>query len=82
MFTDANRTMLDDAWLMDIAATHHVCRHEEWFKNLRRIKPEPIGIAEATVHQDEGSLTAEGIGDIKLQVKINRKNYKVLLQNV
>lgn len=82
LFTDANRTMLDDVWLVDSAATHHVCRHEGWFENLRRIKPEPIGTAEATVHQDEGSLTAEGIGDIKLQVKINRKNYKVLLQNV
>ncbi|KMQ86904.1 retrovirus-related pol polyprotein from transposon tnt 1-94 [Lasius niger] len=66
----------------DSAATHHVCRHEEWFENLKRIKPEPIGTAEAAVYQDEGSLTAEGIGDIKLQVKINHKKYEVILPNV
>lgn len=74
--------MLQDAWLIDSAATHHVCKNGEWFENLKSIKSEPIGTAEIAVYQDEGSLNAEGVGDIKLQVKINHKGYKVILQNV
>jgi len=27
LFTDSGCTTLDDAWLMDSAATHHVCKH-------------------------------------------------------
>lgn len=82
LLTDANRTTLEDAWLIDSAATHHVCKHREWFENLKGIKPEPIGTAETAGYQNEGSLTAEGVGDIKLQVKINRRNCEVTLQNV
>jgi len=82
LFTDFGRTTLDDAWLMDSAATHHVCKHREWFENLKEIKPEPICTAEAAIHLDEGSLKAQGIGDIKLQVKINHKICKIILQNV
>lgn len=82
LLTDINCTMLDDAWLIDSAATHHVCKHGEWFENLKRIKPEPISTAETAVYEDEESLTAEGIGDIKLQVKINFKYHEVILQNV
>lgn len=67
---------------MDSAATHHVCKYREWFGNLKRIKPEPIGTAEAAAHLDEGSLNAQGVGDIKLQVKINHKICEVILQNV
>lgn len=42
LFTDSNYTTVEDAWLIDSVATHHVCRHEKWFENLKRIKPEPI----------------------------------------
>lgn len=63
MLMDTEHATLEDAWLIDSAATHHVCKHEEWFQNLKRIRPEPIGTAEAADCQDGKSLTAEGVGD-------------------
>lgn len=82
LFTNVNDTALEDAWLIDSAATHHVCRHKEWFESLKRIKPEPIGTAEAAAHSDEGSLSAQGVGNIKLRAKINHKTYEIILTNV
>lgn len=82
LLADTNYTTSRDTWLMDSAATHHVCKHKEWFENLKKIKPELINTAETAVDEDEASLTTEGIGDIRLQVKINHKNHEVTLQNV
>lgn len=82
LLMDAKHTTLEDAWLIDSAATYHVCKHEEWFQDLKKIKPEPIGTVEAADYQDEKSLTAERVRDIKLHVKINYENYEVMLQNV
>lgn len=82
LYSRTNYTTSQDTWLIDSAATHHFCKHKEWFKNLKKIKPESIDTAEAAVDEDEVSLTTERIGDIRLQVKINHKNHEVTLQNV
>lgn len=71
--------MSENAWLIDSVATHRVCKHEKWFENLTIIKPEPIGTVETTAYKDEKSLTAKGIGDIRLQVRINHKNHKIII---
>lgn len=82
LLTDANCTISEDAWLIDSAATHHVYKYGKWFENLIKIKLELIGTAEAAAYQNKGSLTAEEVGNIRLQVKINHKNYEVILRNV
>lgn len=81
LLADVEHITPKDAWLIDSAPTHHVCRHKEWFENLRRIESEPIDTTETTTHQIEETLTAEGIGSINLQARIGNKTISIL-QNV
>ncbi|KAK2577710.1 hypothetical protein KPH14_007151 [Odynerus spinipes] len=79
---NVNHTELDDAWLLDSAATHHVCKSEQLFKNLRKIKPEPVGTAETMVNQGQATLMAEGIGDITLSTNEDNTTYEITLKDV
>lgn len=74
---NVNHTELNDTWLLDSATTHHVCKSEQLFKNLRKIKPEPVGMAETMVGQGQVSLMAEGIGDITLSTKEDNTIYDI-----
>lgn len=73
---------VENAWLLDSAATHHVCKHREYFRNYQKIQSEPIGTADATLRTDIGSLMAEGEGDIVLISKVSQKQYKIILKDV
>ena len=82
MSIDVNHVVLDDAWLIDSAATHHVCKNKDWFQNFRQISAEPIGTAETMIKKDEATLLAEGIGDIILDTRENGTVFEITLKDV
>ncbi|GBM96364.1 hypothetical protein AVEN_5042-1 [Araneus ventricosus] len=63
-------------FLIDSAATTHICNQKDWFSNLKQIYP-----TEVLVGERDSSAKAVGIGDIKFtildfkgKVEINLKN--------
>lgn len=79
---DVNHVMLDNDWLIDSAATHHVCKNKDWFQNFRQISSEPIGTAETMIKKDEATLMAEGIGDIILDTREKGTVFEITLKDV
>jgi len=75
-------TITNDAWLLDSAATHHVCKRKEWFKNFNDIAPQTINTANAFPDTNEMQLTAKGTGDVALNTRIGGKEYEIKLSNV
>lgn len=42
LLLELNNTQLDNSWLLDNGATHHVCKYKEWFDKYKPIANEII----------------------------------------
>lgn len=76
---EVNNTQLDDHWLIDSGATHHICKYQEWFVNYKRIANEVIYSADG---HTKNELKAIGIGDINIETRVNDNVFSLMLQNV
>lgn len=76
---EINNTQLDDCWLIDSDATHHVCKHKNLFKNYRQITNETIYSAD---NHTEGNLETIGISDIEIETYVNNNVFSLTLQEV
>lgn len=76
---EINNTQLDNHWLLDSGATHHICKHRNWFNNYKRISNEIIYSADS---HSKGDLNAIGIGDINIETSVNNNVFSLTLQNV
>lgn len=79
LLLELNNTQLDDSWLIDSGATHHVCKHKEWFDKYKSITNEIIYSADSNSND---TLKAIGIGDIKIQTYVGNKKFDLILLNV
>lgn len=75
---EVNNTQLDDCWLIDSGATHHICKHKNLFKNYRQITNEIIYSADSNTND----LKAIGIGNIEIETRVNNNVFNLTLQNV
>lgn len=79
LLLELNNTVLDDSWLIDSGATHHVCKHRDWFDKYKSIDDELIYSAD---NKPSNTLKAIGVGDIKIQTLVGNKKYNLTLLNV
>lgn len=81
LFLDLCNTEADDTWLLDSAATHHVCKQKHYFTNYMEICSETICTADAAA-TTTGTLKAEGKGDVTLVAKVRNSTHEIILKDV
>lgn len=79
LLLELNNTQLDDSWLIDSGATHHVCKHREWFAKYKPITSKIIYSADSN---SSDTLKAIGVGDIDIQTYIGNRKLNLTLINV
>lgn len=76
---ELNNVQLYDSWLIDSGATHHICKHRDWFINYKPIANEIIYSAN---NNTQNNLKAIGIDDINIKTYVNNSNFDITLHNV
>ncbi|GBM78684.1 hypothetical protein AVEN_244357-1 [Araneus ventricosus] len=71
-------------FLIDSAATTHICNQKDWFSNFKPIYPTEVSVEGSSRSRLEGDSSAKAVGvgdikfttlDIKDKVEINFKMY-------
>lgn len=76
---EVNNIQIDDCWLIDSGATHHICKHRDWFNNYKRISNETIYSADS---HTKNELNAIGVGDINIETRVNNRIFSLTLKDV
>ncbi|UYV65931.1 hypothetical protein LAZ67_3005907 [Cordylochernes scorpioides] len=70
-----NAVSLEDEFILDSGATHHVCKNRQWFTSFQPTKCEPIQTA-------SGNLQVEGVGNIHMKKYLDTGTQDVTLNDV
>jgi len=76
---ELNNVQVNNSWLIDSGATHHICKHRDWFENYRSIANETIYSAG---NDTQNNLKAVGIGDINIKTHVSNNVFEITLHNV